>query len=313
MATGSRRRGRDVSGILLLDKPVGISSNAALQRVKRIYNARKAGHTGNLDVLASGLLPVCLGEATKISGFLLDANKRYRSSFRLGQVTTTGDAEGEIKETRIVESYDPGIIREVLGQFTGIIEQMPPMHSALKHHGQPLYKLARKGLTVERKLRTVTIFELELLRFDGNILEVEVECSKGTYIRTLAEDIGNFLGCGAHVDKLRRLRTGHFSIEDARELGELQAEADQGFTIIDNLLLPPDSALQTLPEITLSADMGWYVCNGQPVFVPRAPTSGLVRLYVASKNFIGIGEVLNDGRIAPRRLLSQETGKRITG
>ena len=297
------RRGRDVTGILLLDKPVGISSNAALQRAKRIYQARKAGHTGNLDMLASGLLPVCFGEATKISGFLLDAHKRYRTQCRLGITTTTADAEGEVVERRPVQGIDASRVQAVLAQFRGRIEQVPPMHSAIKHRGQPLYKLAHRGLSIERQPRPVTIFELELLCLDGDLLELEIACSKGTYVRTLAEDIGEALGCGAHVTALRRLAAGPFDVSGAVGLERLEELAAQGLEVLDGILLSVDAALANKPDVALTEDASYYLRRGQAVMVPHAPTQGWVRLYDARRRFLGVGEVLDDGRIAPRRLL----------
>lgn len=299
-----RARGRNIHGILLLDKPVGITSNAALQSVKRLYQARKAGHTGNLDPMASGLLPICMGEATKMSAFLLDANKRYQGVCKLGVRTSTADAEGEVVETRPVVGVDEARVREVLARFTGSIEQVPPMHSAIKHKGQPLYKLAHQGLEVERAPRTVEIYALNLLRLEGDELEIDVYCSKGTYIRTLAEDIGEALGCGAHLCELRRTLAGPFHIEDAVPLAELQRLAEaQDLGALDALLLPLDAALADWPALNLSENTAFYLRQGQPVLVPRAPTSGWVRLFAGEDRFIGVGQILDDGRVAPRRLV----------
>lgn len=299
-----RRHGRDLTGIVLLDKPVGLGSTQALQRVKNLFQARKGGHTGSLDRLASGLLPLCFGEATKISGFLLNADKRYRSTFRLGVVTNTGDAEGEV-----IERHDPPELNEreilrVLAEFTGPIEQVPPMHSAIKHQGQRLYKLAHQGLTVERQPRSVTIYRLELLGFGDGRLQVEVDCSKGTYIRTLAEDIGKRLGCGGSVETLHRFGAGPFEAKDMISLGELEERAESGLAALDELLLPIEAAVAHWPGVSLPDAVAYYLRRGQPVLVPHAPTEGWVRIFAGGDRFVGIGEVLDDGRVAPRRLMN---------
>ncbi|MGE0384574.1 MAG: tRNA pseudouridine(55) synthase TruB [Gammaproteobacteria bacterium] len=299
-----RRDQRDISGILLLDKPVGISSNDSLQRVKRLYRARKAGHTGSLDVPASGLLPICLGEATKMSGYLLDAAKCYTATFLLGVRTTTGDAKGEVLERRPVEGIDAPRIQAVLEAFCGEIEQIPPMHSAIKQGGTPLYKLAYAGQTVEREPRKVRIDEFRLLELDGALAKVRVRCSKGTYVRTLAEDVGAALGCGGSVAQLRRTLVGPFAIESSVSLEWLEALArDEGLAAVDALLLPADAALGHVPALVLDADSAFYVGKGQAVLVPKAPRDGLVRLYAPDRRFLGVGEVIDDGRVAPRRLL----------
>ncbi|QKT02563.1 tRNA pseudouridine(55) synthase TruB [Ectothiorhodospiraceae bacterium 2226] len=297
-------RGRPVNGILLLDKPAGLTSNAALQEVKRLFNARKAGHTGNLDPLATGLLPVCLGEATKMSAFLLDADKRYQGVCKLGERTNTGDAEGEVIERRPVPELTEAQVREVLARFTGTIEQIPPMHSAIKRQGQPLYKLAHQGIEVERDPRTVHIHVLELVRLEGDELEIDVHCSKGTYIRTLAEDIGAALGCGAHLASLRRSMVGPFDIADAVGLDELAELAEQGSAAMDARLLPLDTALADWPALQLTENTSHYLRQGQPVLIPRAPTRGWVRLFGPTQRFLGVGQILDDGRVAPKRLVS---------
>ncbi len=299
-----RRHGRDLTGIVLLDKPVGVGSTEVLQRVKNLFQARKAGHTGSLDRLASGLLPLCFGEATKISGFLLEADKRYRSTFRLGVVTSTGDAEGEVLEERPPPQLDREAILEVLSEFTGEIEQVPPMHSAIKHQGQRLYKLAHQGLTVEREPRRVTIHRLELLGHGEGWLRVEVDCSKGTYIRTLAEDVGKRIGCGASVETLHRLGAGPFDAEDMVPLSELEARAEKGLACLDEVLLPIESAVAHWPGVSLPEGVAYYLRRGQPVLVPHAPTQGWVRIFTGGDRFVGVGEVLDDGRVAPRRLMS---------
>ncbi len=299
----SRRQGRDLNGILLFDKPPGISSNDALQKVRRLYKARKAGHTGNLDLQATGLLPLCFGEATKLCAFLLAADKYYGSEVELGTATTTGDSEGEVTYKGSVDGIDIQGIETAMGEFAGEIEQLPPMHSAIKFKGQPLYKLARKGIEVERQPRRVRIYLFRLRYLQDDCLGVDVHCSKGTYIRTLAEDLGKILGCGAHVASLKRIRVGPYDVDDACSIDVLEEKAHQAEHALDALLLPMDSALSTKPQISLTEDASFYLQRGQPVLVARAPTSGLVRLYAPGQRFIGVGEVQDDGRIAPRRLL----------
>jgi tRNA pseudouridine55 synthase len=298
-----RAKGRDVNGILLLDKPSGITSNAALQQVKRLYFARKAGHTGSLDPLASGVLPICMGEATKVSAFLLDADKRYRVRCRLGVRTATGDAEGETVETRAVDSYSRAQLESVLERFRGSIEQIPPMYSALKHQGQRLYKLARQGVEVERQPRPVEIYALLLTAQRDDWIEIEVHCSKGTYVRTLVEDIGERLGCGAHVCALRRTGVGPYDEAGLVTIAMLEELKQSDLAAMDRLLLPIESALTQWPGVELSSDAAFYLQQGQPVLVPRAPTSGWVRLYERDHTFLGMGEILDDGRVAPRRLM----------
>lgn len=299
--TGKRER-RPVSGVLLLDKPVGITSNAALQHAKRLYRAAKAGHTGNLDPIASGLLPICFGEATKFSQFLTDSDKRYRATIRLGQVTDTKDAEGRVLKTRPVSVTREQLV-SVLARFQGEIEQVPPMHSALKHQGRPLYHYARKGLEIERAPRRVTIYEIRLLGFDGeSLVDVEVHASKGTYVRVLAEDIGQALGCGAHLAALRRTGVGGFSVDEAVTLDTLEALDEAGR---DRLLLPVDILVKELPRIDLDEDAAYYFRQGQPLWLPRLDASQAYRIYDEKQAFIGVGEVDREGRLAPRRLVAQ--------
>jgi tRNA pseudouridine55 synthase len=300
-----RKRGRNVNGVLLLDKPTGITSNAALQTVKRLFNANKAGHTGSLDPLASGMLPICLGEATKISGFLLSADKEYRALCKLGVTTDSGDADGEVRETRPLGELNIARVQEVLESFVGQSQQIPPMHSAIKRGGQPLYKLAHQGVEVEREPRDITIHSLTLIRLEGDELEFDVRCSKGTYIRVLAEDIGEALGCGAHVAGLRRTGVGALDDYPMYTLEALQEIAESsGMAALDELLLPMESTLPDWPEVRLSEDASFYLCQGQPVFVPQLKDRGWVRLYAGDKRFLGLGTVLDDGRVAPKRLLS---------
>lgn len=299
---GSHRNQRDVHGIVLLDKPVGDTSNAALQKVKRLFHARKAGHTGSLDPLASGLLPICLGEATKVSAFLLDADKGYRVTARLGVRTETGDADGRVIEERAVAPGMRERIEASLEGFRGEVQQVPPMYSAIKHQGRRLYELARDGVEVERKARTVTVHRLELLRLEGDDFTLEVSCSKGTYVRTLVEDIAAAAGSCAHVVALRRLSAGPYEASGCVTLERLAELAEQGPEALDGVLLPIDSALARWPSVTLTRDSAWYLQNGQPVMVPRAPAEGLIRLYAADGRFLGVGEITSDGRVAPRRL-----------
>lgn len=300
-----KRKGRAVHGILLLDKPTGMSSNAALQVVKRLFNAQKAGHTGSLDPLATGLLPICLGEATKITSYLLDSDKKYQGTAKLGIRTNTADAEGDVLQTRPVPILSDDTLEMALDSFRGEISQIPPMHSALKLNGKPLYELARQGIEVERKPRNVTIFELQKLGFDKDELELFVHCSKGTYIRTLAEDLGEILECGAHLSALRRVAAGPFDIKQSITLEKLIELAEQGMGELDKLLLPMHVALADWPEINLTANSAYYVRQGQPVLVPKAPSNGWVRLMGENSNdFIGIGHVLDDGRVAPKRLVN---------
>lgn len=301
-ARGGRKKGRAIDGVLLLDKPIGLTSNQALQRVKRLFDARKAGHTGSLDPLASGLLPICLGQATKVSRFLLNAGKRYQVVARLGQRTDTGDADGQVIEERPVPALDRGLVKRVLAQFEGSQTQVPPMYSAIKHQGQRLYKLARQGIEIERQPREIEIHGLELLSLEADALELEVACSKGTYVRTLVEDIARALGTVAHVIVLRRLGVGPYAEGRMYKLEELEALAEQGMERLDELLLPVDSALEHWPSVELGADSAYYLMQGQAVMAPGAPSSGKVRLYDEGHGFLGIGEVKLDGRVAPTRL-----------
>ncbi|MFV0885812.1 tRNA pseudouridine(55) synthase TruB [Metapseudomonas otitidis] len=301
-----KRIRRDVSGILILDKPRGMSSNQALQKVRWLLNAEKAGHTGSLDPLATGVLPLCFGEATKFSQYLLDADKGYETVAQLGVTTTTGDAEGEVLERRDV-TVGRDELEAALGRFRGEIQQVPPMYSALKKDGQPLYKLARAGEVVEREARSVTIARLELLAFDSTKATLSVSCSKGTYIRTLVEDLGQVLGCGGHVAELRRTQAGPFNLSQAISLEELEkAYAEGGNEALDRFLLPSDSGLEHWPLVQLSEHSAYYWLHGQPVRAPEAPKFGMLRVQDHTGRFIGIGEVSDDGRIAPRRLIRSE-------
>lgn len=292
------RNARPLDGVLLFDKPLDLSSNTALQKVRRLFQAEKAGHTGTLDPLATGLLPVCFGEATKFSNALLNSDKTYRALVRLGQTTTTGDAEGEITSECEV-SLDESQVRSALLIFTGAIDQIPPMHSALKHQGKPLYEYIRKGETVERASRSVIIHELALERFAGNEMEFSVRCSKGTYVRTLAEDIGKALGCGAHLQGLRRTAIGRFRLEDAYSWPALEA-----MTIAEReaCLLPVDCLLQDLPVLDLDEVQVTRIAQGQRLAIEAELPDGKVRLYGAGR-FIGVADLVGR-RLAPERLLS---------
>lgn len=300
-----KRPRRPIDGILLFDKPQGMSSNQALQRVKYLYQAEKAGHTGSLDPLATGLLPICLGEATKYSQHLLEANKVYRTIMRLGQKTSTADAEGEIIQECDVPVFDLPDIEKVLAQFRGTIQQVPSMYSALKKDGKPLYELARKGIEIAREPRTIHIYRLELLHVEPLYWELEVACSKGTYIRNLVEDIGDMLGCGAHVSELRRTETGCFSLElQSITLDALQKlEQEQGLNALDAILLPPWAAIADKPRVTLTGHSAYYLLHGNPVQVSHLPQDEDVLIFDDQQHFLGLGYMNDDGLLAPKRLL----------
>ncbi len=303
MSTQRRCMVRNISGIVVLDKANGLSSNAALQEVKRLYEANKAGHAGSLDPLATGVLPVCLGEATKVSQFLLDSDKCYRARIKLGIRTDTGDSEGSIIERNEGIRVSREAIERALTKFKGEIEQVPPMHSAIKMNGVPLYKLARKGITVEREPRLVTLYQICLVEFVNSELELEISCSKGTYIRTIADDLGQELGCGAHVIELRRTQAGVFTEKDSISSEELALEKENsGLDKIDQFLIPMDRAIQDLPEVNLPSITASHVKNGQAVLVRHLPKNGLVRMY-EDEQFIGIGSIDDDGKVAPKRLI----------
>ncbi|MBO6703040.1 MAG: tRNA pseudouridine(55) synthase TruB [Pseudomonadales bacterium] len=303
-----RRKGRNISGILLLDKPMGITSNAALQQVKRLFNACKAGHTGSLDPLATGVLPLCFGEATKFSQFLLDADKHYRARVRLGVTTDSGDADGKVLETKPVPEITDEALEQALDNYRGEITQVPSMFSALKVDGQPLYKLARQGVEVEREARPVTIYELEVQDRSGDELTLDVRCSKGTYVRTLAEDIGRELGCGAHVAGLRRLAAGPFKIEETVSIQQLEELMSEDRSNMDAKLQPVGAAVKDWPAVELTEVTASFLRQGQPVQVANAPTDGWVSIFAeAPQNeleFIGVGEIQDDGLVAPRRLIA---------
>jgi tRNA pseudouridine55 synthase len=291
---------RAVDGILLLDKPAGYTSNQVLSQAKRLLAAKKAGHTGSLDPLATGLLPLCFGEATKVSQYLLDSDKRYHAVFRLGESTTTYDAEGEVTARRPV-NVSRADVEAAVRRFTGEIGQIPPMYSAIKREGKPLYELARAGVEIERAPRRVTVFEFKVIALDGSDLEVEIHCSKGTYVRALAHDLGEMLGCGAHVVRLARTGMGAFQLSEAISLAALAALPDPVARAA--LLVPGDRALAHLPVVQISDTAVYYFLQGQPVTAPRGKAAAAVRVYQAGERFLGIGELTVDGQLLPKRLV----------
>ena len=319
-------KGRLINGILILDKPTGMSSNHALQRVKRMFGARKAGHTGSLDPLATGLLPICLGEATKFSQFLLDADKRYQTTAQLGVRTDSSDADGKVVETKPCEHITVTDVEAQLPQFRGLISQVPSMFSALKHQGQPLYKLARAGKTVAVKPRQVTIHNLELLSFKHSQVRMDISCTKGTYIRSIVEDLGLALDCGAHVAQLRRLQAGPFVAEQMVTLEDLQGiidEATQGqvveagqwpditpaFSMLDQLLIPADTAVLSLNAVQLPAHEIEALQQGKVIdHATKYAPFDVVRVYNSLASdataFIGLAEVQPEGRLKAKRLMS---------
>ncbi|WP_263753885.1 tRNA pseudouridine(55) synthase TruB [Kosakonia cowanii] len=305
-----RRRGRDVHGVLLLDKQQGASSNDVLQKVKRLYNANRAGHTGALDPLATGMLPICLGEATKFSQYLLDSDKRYRVIARLGQRTDTSDADGQVVEESPV-TFTAAELASALESFRGNTQQIPSMYSALKYQGKKLYEYARQGIEVPREARPITVYELLFIRHEGDELELEIHCSKGTYIRTIIDDLGEKLGCGAHVIYLRRLAVSRYPIERMITLEQLQALVQQAeqqeipaAELLDPLLMPMDSPASDFPVVNIPTVVAAYFKNGQPVRASTTPAEGLVRVTEGEEGkFIGMGEIDDQGRVAPRRLV----------
>jgi tRNA pseudouridine55 synthase len=300
-----RKSGLNIHGILLLDKRLGVSSNRALQEVRHLFNANKAGHTGSLDPLATGLLPLCFGEATKVSGMMLDDNKRYQVVVQLGIMTDTGDLEGVVVETKPVPVLSIDDVLSCLDKFTGEIDQVPPMYSALKLNGKKLYELARAGITVERKPRHITIFELllltdaETLASKPDLLMLDVFCSKGTYIRSLAEDIGHTLGCGGTVKELRRLQAGQFKIEQALTIEQLTAMDQQRLSAC---LINVDKPLEALTAVQLSEVQAAYMKQGQPISFPSVG-SMMVRMYHDTV-FLGLGEMSLDGKLAPKKMFN---------
>lgn len=311
-----KKKGRLVNGILVLDKPGGMTSNKALQKVKYLFKAQKAGHTGSLDPLATGVLPICLGEATKVSHYLLDANKSYRAKCLLGTTTTTGDSDGEILEQKSVSAIKKQALLELLSSFEGPQDQTPPMYSALKHNGRPLYEYARKGITIERKSRSITIFSITLLEYSiqsqtnkADFIEIEVCCSKGTYIRTLCEDIGQKLGCGAHIGALRRIDSGPFDLSQAITLEDLlekfdteESSEERSFQQMDQLLLPTDTAIEQFPVIAMDKQQLERIQHGMTIDIHPDTDSTDYRLYY-NNTLIGLAILDENNHLKPKRLL----------
>jgi len=310
-----RRKGRAINGVLLLDKPHGLSSNHALQTVKRIYFAQKAGHTGALDPLATGMLPICLGEGTKFSQFLLDTDKTYQVTAKLGIRTTTSDAGGEVVSEKEVNVSNEQLML-ALDSFRGTTKQVPSMYSALKYQGKPLYKYAREGIEVPRESRDITVFSLELLRFDHDEVELSIHVSKGTYIRTIVDDLGELLGCGAHVADLRRLAVGSYPVDKMVTLPQLEALLEQAITeeitpseLLDPLLLPMQSAVEGMPAVYIDDMSANFLRHGNPVQAYKAPAEGCLQVYIGedehdeSAEFIGVGFINDDGQVAPKRIV----------
>lgn len=323
---------REVHGLILLDKPLYLSSNSALQQVKRLFAAQKAGHTGSLDPLATGMLPICLGEATKFSQFLLDADKYYSVTAQLGCKTTTGDAEGEIISAKEVGELSIADIQLVLAKFRGKMQQIPSMFSALKHHGKPLYKLARQGKEVERQPRDIEIYQLEMIAYHeapdndldkelqnqqellpdslptkkmtGPQLILSVHCSKGTYIRNLVEDIGDTLGCGAYVQSLRRTAVGLFTSDQMISLNTLKEKFErEGYSAIDEYILPITAMLENVSTLNVTQEMAILLQYGQSINIENTTDIGLVKIMVNTEHFMGVGEILEGGHVVARRLM----------
>ena len=306
--TQFKRIKRNINGVILLDKPLGYSSNQALQKVKWLFQAAKAGHTGTLDPLATGLLPICLGEATKFAQYVTDADKTYVATLKLGATTTTGDAEGEVLSTAPV-NVSPAQFAAACTKFIGEISQIPPMYSALKFEGKALYEYARNGVEIARQPRLVLIKNIEIIAFSNDSAQISVTCSKGTYIRTLAEDIGAALGCGAHLIGLRRTETAGYLLAQAVTIEQLEAMTAE---IRDAQLLPVDSALENLPKVALNADAAYFLLQGQPVWQAGKTPAGELRLYDENNQFLGLGFLQDDGKIAPKRLIVKSAEKTKT-
>ncbi len=307
-----KRKGRAINGVLLLDKPFDMSSNSALQRVKHIYFAQKAGHTGALDPLATGMLPICLGEGTKFSQFLLDTDKTYQVTAKLGIRTTTSDADGEVVSDKPVE-VNAEQLAQALASFRGTTQQIPSMYSALKYQGQPLYKYAREGIEVPRESRDITVFRLDLLRFEGDEVDLDIHVSKGTYIRTIIDDLGELLGCGAHVAHLRRSAVGNYPTERMVTMATLEALLEQAeaedvppSVYLDPLLLPMTTACDGIPAVFVDDMSANFLRHGNPVQCPNAPSDGLVQVFVGDDvdtgEFIGVGHIDDEGLVAPKRI-----------
>lgn len=299
-----RKKGRPINGILLLDKPQGLSSNAALQTVKRLFNAQKAGHTGALDPLATGMLPLCFGEATKFSQFLLDSDKGYRVIGKFGERTDSGDSTGEVIETKPVK-VNKKQLEKALESFRGDIMQIPSMFSALKHKGQPLYKYARKGIEIERPARPVTVYQLDLLRFENDEVELFIECSKGTYIRNIIDDLGQALNCGAHVTMLHREFVADYPVDQMVTIEQLEKEREQDLSLDDHLL-PLDNAILFLDSAYLDIESADFFSHGQAINYPNLTEGDLIRVYSDEQEFLGIAEVDDQDMLAPKRLVVRD-------
>jgi len=295
------KKGRDIDGVLILDKASGHSSNSALQDIKRLFGANKAGHTGSLDPLASGILPICLGQSTKVAQFLLNDDKRYFVRGRLGQISNTGDSEGELTKYGSTKDLDEKSLKNTLKEFIGEINQIPPMYSALKKNGTPLYKLARKGLEVERKARKVSIYEIQFILLENDILTLEVSCSKGTYIRTLIEDIGKSFGCGAHVIELRRIGFAHLNISQGKTFEDIKG---MNYSELDSLLIGSDAMLPNLTSIYLDYEQSCDIKLGRKIKCNKLNTIQKVKLYDVNKKFIGIGESNSLSEVLPKRVFN---------
>lgn len=296
------KKGRNITGIIIIDKPTGRSSNHVLQQVKRLFNANKAGHTGSLDPLATGVLPICLGEATKVSSYLLDADKQYHVTCQLGAVTDSGDSDGVVISTSIVPEFTEQDLLALLPDFKGELDQVPPMFSALKHQGQPLYKLARQGIEIERKSRRITIYDIKLLAITKDSFTLDVRCSKGTYIRTLVEDISHKLGSGGHVTMLRRVAAAGYVEQQALTIEQLTANAEHGELVLDKLLLPSEDALPDWPSVELSDYMVAAIRQGQAIKVDQAFKCANVKLFDPLQQFIGLAEMTDTGMVQPKRV-----------
>lgn len=307
-----RRKGRPINGVLLLDKPYDMSSNSALQKVKRIFFAQKAGHTGALDPLATGMLPICLGEGTKFSQFLLDTDKRYQVTAKLGVRTTTSDVDGEVVAEKAVDVSKEKLL-QALDTFRGTTKQVPSMYSALKYQGQPLYKYAREGIEVPRESRDITVFELTLLRFEGNEVDLDIHVSKGTYIRTIIDDLGELLGCGAHVAHLHRSGVGNYPTDRMVSMAHLERLLEEAnekevspSMLLDPLLLPMNTACDGIPKVYVDEMSANFLRHGNPVQAQHAPIEGMVQVYIGedeeSAEFIGVGIIDDNGLVAPKRI-----------
>jgi tRNA pseudouridine55 synthase len=294
-----RKSGRDLHGIILLDKRIGVSSNQALQEVRRLLNANKAGHTGSLDPLATGVLPLCFGEATKVSALMLDDDKRYSVTLRLGIMTDTGDSEGKVVAQMPLPEFDEQQLQQCLQAFIGAIDQVPPMYSALKHQGKKLYELAREGITIERQPRRISIYQLNLLSFDQEFISLDVSCSKGTYIRSLVEDIGQSLGSCATVTALRRTAAGMFDLAQTLTWPELQAMDEEQRLAA---LIPLDTPLHNIPAIDLSDEQAIRIQQGQQIPIDKS-LDGKVRIY-CQQSFLGLGEILLNGKLIPTKIFN---------